>query len=294
MNRTESEQMILKSRADPLLVCPLCKGKLKGEICISCGAKFARRGNFVALLPPGKIYRRISNVYSNYAERHDQYYNSLAGLKYFREMEMFALIYALSLTRHARAVDVGCGPGRYTSVLCKHFNNVYAVDISRVMLQKLRENIRDCNNIFPILASSDYLPFPDSIFDLYVSFFGAINHSTTRTLDEAIRVLKKDGIMVVSFGSPLPMWRCGRPFPHWVSTLGGSVPMVHYPASWFKEYITKRGMKIIKIRAVHWLLPMKFKKSPNKLLYLVDRTLGDKYPFNRMGSYTIVLARKVK
>lgn len=276
---------------DPLIVCPFCQGELTDESCSKCGTRFPRRGGYMIFLPKGRIYREIASAYSNYAKIHDEFYNSIEGLRPLREMEEKFLRRALQLARKELALDVGCGPGRYTRILAHHFKRVYAVDISRSMLNVLRIQHGE-KNIVPIVASSDYLPFQSETFDLYLSFFGAINHSSKRTIDEAVRVLKKNGVLVASFASPLPPWRMLRVFPSRISTPGGQVPMIHYPASWFKQYLQMNGMNVLKLHGAYWILPLKFKKKPNRALRLLDDLLGEIYPLNRVGAYTLIIAKK--
>jgi 2-polyprenyl-3-methyl-5-hydroxy-6-metoxy-1,4-benzoquinol methylase len=64
------------------------------------------------------------------------------------------------------ALDFGCGAGRLTSALARHFGRVTGVDISEGMVALAREHCRDPGIDFVHNAKPNLRSFPDGSFDL--------------------------------------------------------------------------------------------------------------------------------
>jgi len=101
-----------------------------------------------------------------------------------------------------RLLDIGCGENR----LVRQYGNGIGVDVV------------DWGNVDVVVKDSARLPFPSSSFDT-ISFVACLNHipSRERTLQEARRVLKDDGQLLVTMIPPLvsAVWhRVVRPWDH--------------------------------------------------------------------------------
>ncbi len=101
------------------------------------------------------------------------------------------------------AVDVGCGTGRYTSLLLQHLQDksplIHCVDYSVEMLKQLRLHFMEhnCQAASTINASSPQLPFQNETLNC-VFTFNAIHHfGLWEFLDEATRVLQDRGHVFV-------------------------------------------------------------------------------------------------
>jgi SAM-dependent methyltransferase len=73
------------------------------------------------------------------------------------------------LPERARAVDIGCGPGRATLVLAEHGLQVTAVDTHEPFLVRLQETAARrglADRVHVAQLSMTDLPFPDGTFDL--------------------------------------------------------------------------------------------------------------------------------
>ena len=99
-------------------------------------------------------------------------------------------------------LDVGCGPGEMIVELIKRGCNVCGVDIANGMIEVAKENVLSkyphtevnfqCGNI-------ESLNFEDSVFDGIICT-GVLEYliRDERALTELNRVLKKDGILIIS------------------------------------------------------------------------------------------------
>lgn len=100
--------------------------------------------------------------------------------------------------RGGSALDFGCGVGRLTQALGRHFNTCVGVDISQTMVQQaqLLNKLPHCRYI----ATSDIpLPFPADSFSFIYSNI-VLQHIPRRFakeyLREFVRVLSADGMLV--------------------------------------------------------------------------------------------------
>ena len=90
-------------------------------------------------------------------------------------------------------LDIGCGQGRYTSLLLKKGYKVIGIDINRLRLKQASKFadviLSDCHN----------LPFKDRSFDL-VCILQVIHHieEPQKTLDEISRLLKDGGVLYIT------------------------------------------------------------------------------------------------
>lgn len=122
------------------------------------------------------------------------------------------------------ALDFGCGAGRLTQALGRHFERVTGVDISGFMVELAREHNREGKVAFIQNARPDLRIFPDHSFDLVYSRI-TLQHIapryTRRYLREFVRVLSPGGVLSVQIPERVP---AGDPpdrflFSFWPPTL---------------------------------------------------------------------------
>jgi ubiquinone/menaquinone biosynthesis C-methylase UbiE len=96
-----------------------------------------------------------------------------------------------------RILDAGCGYGRYTRLICEMGFEVYAMDISKMMLNAARAYCKRAN-----MGDINWMPFADSSFDALLCI-DVSDHleSLEKAIDELSRVLKKDGILFVTISN---------------------------------------------------------------------------------------------
>jgi len=99
------------------------------------------------------------------------------------------------LTSHIRpgmrVLEIGCGTGLLTDVLCQLGAEVVAVDVSGVLIEQAKQNSK--NNIEFIVADVCELKERDASFDFVVGSSVLHHLDIDRALCEIFRVLKKRG-----------------------------------------------------------------------------------------------------
>ncbi|MBM3821072.1 MAG: class I SAM-dependent methyltransferase [Acidimicrobiia bacterium] len=120
-----------------------------------------------------------------------------------------------------RALDFGCGLGRLTQALARHFDRVDGVDISENMLTQARGlNPFGDRLAFHLNSRDDLALFPDGTFDLVYSNI-TLQHMeprySVRYIREFFRVAKHGGAVVfqlpgepVELAQPTPRHTCTR------------------------------------------------------------------------------------
>lgn len=106
--------------------------------------------------------------------------------------------------RTGAALDIGCGPGKFTQSLTALFAAVSGVDISAKAIAKAQAAAAaaDCKIDFRV-ASGDALPYGDASFDTAI-FSNSLHHmpDIAAALREARRVLRPGGLLYVM--EPVP------------------------------------------------------------------------------------------
>lgn len=98
-----------------------------------------------------------------------------------------------------RVLEIGCGIGRMTRPLAGAFGEVHAVDVSREMVRRAREQLADVPNAFVYETDGATLPmFDDGSFDFAYSFI-VFQHIPYRDavvsyLREVRRTLRPGGV----------------------------------------------------------------------------------------------------
>ena len=97
-------------------------------------------------------------------------------------------------------LDLGCGDGVFSAPLSSEVDEIYCVDTSFVALKRLLR--REKENMYPINADGDSLPFPNDFFD-GVFFIFVVEHIADPfpLLSEIKRILKPSGYLILSTDS---------------------------------------------------------------------------------------------
>jgi 2-polyprenyl-3-methyl-5-hydroxy-6-metoxy-1,4-benzoquinol methylase len=123
--------------------------------------------------------------------------------------------------RFGRALDFGCGVGRLTQALARHFDRVTGIDISDQMLDLARQHNRHGPRVeYALNTRPDLSQWPDNTFDFVYSII-TLQHMepvyARRYIAEFVRVAAPGGVIL--FQIPAVAERARRPFTLWPDTL---------------------------------------------------------------------------
>jgi ubiquinone/menaquinone biosynthesis C-methylase UbiE len=135
-----------------------------------------------------------------------QYFDSIAEKwnvirsEYFEERLKYKLL-SIANIKDKVVADLGCGTGFVSLALAGEASIVFSVDNSSNMLKQLKANALDKNykNLYLIKSSLDNLSlFDESVDIIFINM--ALHHikDAKKSISEMHRVLKKDGIVVIS------------------------------------------------------------------------------------------------
>jgi SAM-dependent methyltransferase len=98
-----------------------------------------------------------------------------------------------------RVLDVACGEGYGSALLARSAAHVTGVDVSEQAIAHAKAAYADRGNLELVRASCTALPLPDASLDVAITF-ETIEHIAEQDafLDELARVLKPDGVLVLS------------------------------------------------------------------------------------------------
>ncbi|MBQ8189971.1 MAG: glycosyltransferase [Lachnospiraceae bacterium] len=118
------------------------------------------------------------------------------------ELEHYQRYYSiLPLVKDKVVLDAACGEGYGTNILSASAASVSGIDISEEAIERAKEKYQIRQNICYQTGSVESLPYPDHSIDVVVSF-ETIEHISeevqSKFLEEIFRVLKKDGLLVMS------------------------------------------------------------------------------------------------
>lgn len=117
--------------------------------------------------------------------------------KYLNSFEQQKVAPLFGDVKDKTILDVGAGTGRLAVELVKKGAIVTALDVSAEMLRVLKSKIK--TQIETVVGDAESLPFPDNHFDFVVAAFLIVHlKDPTRFFDEAYRVLKPNGKLIVT------------------------------------------------------------------------------------------------
>ncbi len=162
-------------------------------------------------------------------------------------------------------LEGGCGIGQYVTYYTQKGVKVIGLDFAQKALHQLNDRVPNLRLCAGNVAA---LPFDDETFDVYYSG-GVVEHfedGAEKSLQEARRVLKKDGVLLISvpYNNPirrvmLPfrknLWqRVGESKTEGKNEQGLSFFQYAYQTPEFTKMLEKAGLKVVKKQgyAVLW------------------------------------------
>ena len=102
------------------------------------------------------------------------------------------------IVKNKVVLDIACGEGYGSKLLSKNSKFVYGVDIDSSTIKKAVEKY-DNKNIKFLTGSTSKIPLDDNLVDVVISFETIEHHDEHQLMiDEIKRVLKPDGIVIIS------------------------------------------------------------------------------------------------
>ncbi|MFE2725017.1 class I SAM-dependent methyltransferase [Kitasatospora sp. NPDC059327] len=159
----------------------------------------------------------IRRYYDDFAEQEqDRLAKDVAGRVSFEIHRRFMDRY---LKDGQRVLEVGAGPGRFTTVLAEQGARIVVTDISLVQLQLNEANVTAAGAEPAVEARHtldvrDASRFPDASFDLVLAYGGPLSYAfelERQALAGLLRILKPGGILVASVMSLWGSWRARLP-----------------------------------------------------------------------------------
>jgi SAM-dependent methyltransferase len=126
----------------------------------------------------------------------------------FRSKEMEALLNTFDFPKQARILEIGCANGFNTCLLSGKAGRIVATDLFTHNIKTHSQGMEGIKKMFRVAGvgnhmlaacSGEELPFGDSLFDMVV-MLNTLEHipDKMKALQEARRVLKKDGTLIVT------------------------------------------------------------------------------------------------
>ncbi len=122
--------------------------------------------------------------------------------------------------RDQRVLDIGCGDGTYSIAACKRGARAIGVDLSAAMLEAARQRVVDCKpDIAWCVASAEELPFDSETFDVVIAVTTlCFVKNPQRTVQEAARVLKSGGSLIIGELGRYSLWAISRRVRGWLGS----------------------------------------------------------------------------
>lgn len=169
-----------------------------------------------------------------------------------------------------KCLDIGCGPGLFSTLLAKMGHTVTAFDYSEEMLAQAKMNFEECNVTVEIVqGDAQNLPFEDNSFDYIVSRNVMwVMEEPERAYSEWLRVLRPGGRMTVIDAN------------HYLHYYDEEYKLVHEYKVQPKDSKHLYGVDPTPINEIARKLPLSFERRPvwdiNTLLKIGAETVSTK------------------
>jgi SAM-dependent methyltransferase len=147
----------------------------------------------------------IPAIYDAMAENFEEHASQNLYNAYYDRPAVLSL---LPSVEGQRVLDIGCGPGLYVEWLIEHGARVVGIDISREMVERARQRVKDGALFYQHDIAQPLTFARDASFDIAIAPL-MIHYVTDRVsmLQEVARVLTIDGCLVLSTQHPFADWQ---------------------------------------------------------------------------------------
>ena len=162
----------------------------------------------------------------------------------------------------SKILEVGAGTGRYSIALAKEGYDVTSIELVQKNLEILKQNSKDLTNIKALQGDATNLKdIANDTFDVTL-VFGPMYHlyeadEVHRAIDEAIRVTKKDGVIMFAFISAYAIMYSNYFYGNWATgqeeNFTSDYKVRHFKEQLFTGYDITEFEALFKEKAVTWL-----------------------------------------
>lgn len=147
----------------------------------------------------------VSSTYDALAQDYERHITENIHNAY---LDRPAVLNLLPPVQGKRVLDMGCGPGWYSSWLVEHGAQVVGFDISAQMVEQARQTLANQATFYQHDLSQPLTFAADASFDIAVAPL-MLHYITSRitALREVARVLTPDGCLVISTLHPFDVWK---------------------------------------------------------------------------------------
>lgn len=133
------------------------------------------------------------------------------------QLERAAIFRLAGSLRSKRILEIGCGDGTYSIAASLSAAQVTAVDISAEMLSSARRRADERGAIVDwCQASGEQLPFQSNVFEIVLAVTSlCFVRDAQRAVDEAARVLRPGGLLVIGELGKFNWWALSRTVRGW-------------------------------------------------------------------------------
>ena len=162
----------------------------------------------------------------------------------------------------AKVLEIGAGTGRYSIALAKEGFDVAAVELVESNLSVLRENSKGLSGIRSYQGDATCLnQFEDQVFDITL-VLGPLYHlydadDVRKAIDEAIRVTRKNGVILLAFLSVFGIMYSNYLQGNWAAgeeeNFTASYRVRHFKEQLFTGYDVKEFEQLFEGKPVQWI-----------------------------------------
>jgi len=136
---------------------------------------------------------RYERTYSEIIDRNESVKLGISGVPaiYRSPFVKYYEILSMNIMENTRVLELGCGTGIHSNILCDLSSNVTVLDVSASSLELCKINTK--NKVKALLGSMDNIPCLDNSFDVVVSC-GSLSYANMHKLEKEIeRILIPGG-----------------------------------------------------------------------------------------------------
>lgn len=224
-------------------------------------------------------YQKTKEYYNHYGSWYDE--ERIKG--YYELINQREVEIVKQYGENKDVLEIGCGTGIILNEVTKFTHSAWGIDLSEGMLKKAKEK-----GLSVKLANATKLPFPDGNFDLVYSF-KVLPHipEIDQVIQEAIRVVKKEGTLILEFYNPYSLKRITNLFYNYLKKR--KVYLRYDNLEKIKSYLPNDWQ----IERYYGLKVLAFGKKVSAWPFLVslEKKLASSI-LGRFGGYFVVIIKK--